>query len=94
MADNPDEEPPRAAVVLHTADGRRLKPACPMCDRIYWGRLVPQGFKPDDDISYNIAAQLNESPVLLGVQLWTCLNCGFLWHRTGGLDETPVEHED
>ena len=94
MVDNSDEELPRAAVVLHTADGRRLKPPCPMCDRTYWGRLVPPGYKEGDQLEYLLPAKQNESSISMGVQLWVCLNCGFLWHRTGGVDKSPVEQEE
>ena len=94
MADNPDKGLPRAAVVLHTADGERIKPPCPMCSRTYWGRLVPPGYKKGDEIAYKIQADMHDSQFMLGVQLWVCMNCGFLWHRTGSVDKTPVRHED
>ena len=94
MADKPDKGLPRAAVVLYTADGERIKPPCPMCSRTYWGRLAPPGYKEGDELVHSLPARVNKSDIMMGVQLWVCLNCGFLWHRTGGVDKTPVEHED
>ncbi len=93
MADQPDKELPRVAVVLHTADGERIKPPCPMCNRTYWGRLVAPNHKEGDEVVHMLPTRVKESIGYLGVQLWVCLNCGFIWHRTGGVDRTPVEHE-
>jgi len=93
MGDEPDGGLPRVAVVIHTADGRRLKPPCPMCQRTYWGRIGPGEYKPGDRVVHMLPARVNEAPAILEVQLWVCLNCGFLWHRTGSVDLSPVSHE-
>ena len=55
---------------------------------------MPSGYKKGDKVAYMIQTRMNESQVMMGVQLWVCLNCGFLWHRTGSVDKTPVRHED
>ena len=65
-----------------------------MCNRTYWGRLAPRGYKEDDKLIHMLQARWKESTAILEVQLWVCLNCGFLWHRTGSSDRNPVQHED
>ena len=85
MSDEPDEKLPRVAVVVKTADGRRLKPKCPMCGRVYWGKLIPPGAPEDVDVHPMIPARVGENIVGMDYQLWVCMNCGFLWHRTGAV---------
>ncbi len=93
MADTPEKDEPRIAVVIHAADGRRLKPKCPMCGRTYWGRLVPPGYEEGAKLINTLPVSVADQPVHMHVQLWTCLNCGFLWHRTGSVDQKPVDRE-
>ena len=93
MGDNPDEKLPRVAVVIHTPDDRRLKPPCPMCQRTFWGKLVPREYKKGATVVHELQAKMDGQPETLEVQLWACMNCGFLWHRTGSVDQKPVGHE-
>lgn len=77
---------PRAAVVVHTDDGRRLKPSCPICGRVYWGKLVPLGVSPEHKVFPMIPARVADQVHGMEIQLWVCLNCGFLWQRTGAVE--------
>ena len=81
------EKSARSAVVVHTADGRRLKPECPMCQRTYWGKLVPPDVDPESVVEPVIPTRLkNGNTIGMAFQLWVCMNCGFLWHRTGAVE--------
>ena len=83
MDDNDTDKKPRSAVVVKTADGRRLKPKCPMCGRTYWGKLVPPGVSEPEKVRPLIPAQVGDVTHGIEIQQWVCLNCGFLWHLTG-----------
>jgi hypothetical protein len=85
MPDDAHKSPPRSAVVVHTDDGRRLKPACPMCQRVYWGKLVPPGVAPDATVLPTIPARIGDTMHGMEVDQWVCLNCGYLWHLTGAV---------
>ena len=84
----------RAAVVVNTADGRRLKPECPICKRVYWGKLVPPGTSPSQVIIPMIPARVADKMTAMEIQQWVCLNCGHLWHRTGGIEERLSKEKD
>ncbi len=88
MADEKEDALPRAAVVVYTADGKRIKPACPMCGRVYWGKLYPPEVSHDTPVHPYIPVRVGNDGQQMGMayQLWTCMNCGFLWHRTGGVE--------
>jgi hypothetical protein len=85
MADEADKNLPRSAVVVYTDDGRRIKPACPMCHRVYWGKLVPPGVPADATVLPMIPARVGGDMHGMEVQQWVCLNCGYLWHMTGAV---------
>lgn len=84
MAD--ETKPPSAAVVIYTAGGDRIKPVCPMCGEITWGKLVPPGATSDDVVRPMIPAMVDGKLHGMDIQLWVCRNCGFLWLRTGATD--------
>ena len=41
-----EAKPPRTSIVVNTADGRRLKPECPICGAVSWA--MPE-LSPDDE---------------------------------------------
>jgi len=82
------EKPPRVAVVVKTRDGRRLKPECPVCGEVSWGKLVPQGIDDPEKVGTMILAEVGEKIMGMGVQLWLCANCGHIWFRSGTVAES------
>ena len=82
-----EEKPPRSAVVVKTADGRRLKPECPVCGAVSWGKLVPREIDDPDQLETMILTKIAGQFQGIGVQVWACLNCGHIWHRTGAIEQ-------
>ena len=74
------QKPPRVAVVVHTADGRRLKPECPICQSVSWATPIPPGVDKAG-FQHVIAADLGKTLLTLPINRWLCMNCGFLWER-------------
>lgn len=83
-------------LVIHTADGRRIEQACPICQVSKWGELWPPGHDPGVPVVAILLAMVGETmdvPAVnigLEVQRLVCLNCGFVMHRTSGVLDNPV----
>jgi rubredoxin len=81
MADAPTKPaPPRAAVVINTKDGRRLKPSCPICGVTSWTkpRLDNKASLENQTFQTVVAAVRGEKLFALPVAMFVCQNCGFI----------------
>lgn len=78
----------RAAVVVNTTDGQRLKPACPICNAVSWARPRPnpEEGSPVLDVQPVVTAMRGEELMSLPVQMFICQNCGFVWHVAMNVD--------
>jgi len=79
MAD--EKKTPRRAIVLNTADGRRIKPPCPMCGATHWLDPKPDPKAVPGKFRLMIMAQAEDSSDLTGLEIkvHVCGNCGFVW---------------
>ena len=88
-----DTNPPRAAVVIKTVDKQRIKPSCPMCGAVSWGTPVPAN-APGEKLQAVVTAISGESLQTHPVNLWVCMNCGFVWQRLIGVTPPTTKDEE
>lgn len=82
-----EEKPPRSEVVVRTRDGRLLKPACPVCGEVSWGKLVPDKKDDPDKVETMILSRVGGKFIGMGIQVWHCTNCGHVWYRSGAVEQ-------
>jgi predicted RNA-binding Zn-ribbon protein involved in translation (DUF1610 family) len=77
-----EKKPPRSAIVINTAAGRRIKPPCPMCGAVFWMDPKPDPKMAPGRFQILIMAKAEGSENLMGLstKIYVCGNCGFVWH--------------